>query len=220
MGLDIEHLNHACFRVKAEGMVVYFDPYKISDHEEKAGVILITHEHYDHCSLEDIRKILTPETVIIASQKCQAVLGKLDESEVKFVVYMTPDERTDHERLAVDTIPAYNTNKFREPGIPFHPKEDGRIGIIATIGGKRLYHAGDTDHIPEMASLKNIDIAMLPVSGTYVMTATEAAEAAKIIRPKIAIPMHWGAGVAGTRADAEEFKRGAEAAGIKAEILK
>ena len=218
-GIDIEHLNHACFRIKAEGLAIYIDPFKISEHEEPADVILLTHEHFDHCSLEDIVKILTPDTVFIVNQKCQAEINKLREEEYKFIVYMIPDERTDYKSLAVDSIAAYNTNKFREPGKPFHPKQDGRIGIIANIAGKRIYHAGDTDHIPEMAGLKNIDIALLPVSGTYVMTAQEAAEAAKIIKPKVAIPMHYGS-IVGSRADAEEFKKLVEPAGIKVEILK
>ena len=107
-------------------------------------------------------------------------------------------------------MPAYNPNKR------FHPKSAGHAGYIVTLNGKRIYHAGDTDHIPEMAQLK-VDIALLPVSGTYVMTAAEAAEAANTIKPGLAIPMHYGdADVVGTRADAEEFKRHAK---VPVEIL-
>ncbi len=218
-GIEIEHLNHACFRLKAGGLVIYFDPFKISEHEEPADVILLTHEHFDHCSIDDIKKIMTPDTVLMINQKCQGEISKLAENEYKYAVYLIPDERTDYASLAVDTIPAYNINKFREPGKPFHPRQDGRVGIIATIGGRRIYHAGDTDNIPEMAGLKNIDIALLPVSGTYVMTPEEAAEAAKIIKPKVAIPMHYGS-IVGTKADAEKFKRLSETAGIRVQILK
>ncbi|UCC62935.1 MAG: MBL fold metallo-hydrolase, partial [Anaerolineae bacterium] len=94
--------------------------------------------------------------------------------------------------------------KFRSPGNPFHPQEAGHVGFIVTLGGQRIYHAGDTDNIPEMDNLQ-VDIALLPVSGTYVMTAEEAADAAQRIAPRVTIPMHYGAGVAGTRADAERF---------------
>ena len=108
--------------------------------------------------------------------------------------------------ISIEAVPAYNLNKFRSPGNPFHPQEAGHVGFIITVGGQRIYHAGDTDNIAEMEGFE-VDIALLPVSGTYVMTAEEAAEAARRIGPKIAVPMHYGAGVAGTRADAERFAR-------------
>ena len=97
-------------------------------------------------------------------------------------------------------MPAYNLNK------QFHPKSNGWMGVVVTVSGKRIYHAGDTDNIPEMSNLKNIDIALLPVSGTYVMTAEEAADAANRIMPKMAVPMHYGS-IIGTRADAERFRQ-------------
>jgi L-ascorbate metabolism protein UlaG (beta-lactamase superfamily) len=97
--------------------------------------------------------------------------------------------------IDVEAVPAYNVNKFRSPGIPFHPREAGHVGFVVTLEGKRVYHAGDTDYIPEMADLKEIDIALLPVSGTYVMTAEEAVQAAEAIRPGVAIPMHVGRGI-------------------------
>jgi len=106
--------------------------------------------------------------------------------------------------VVIEAVPAYNLNKFREPGTVFHPRAEKRLGFIAALDGTRVYFAGDTDFIPEMKSIK-CDIALLPVSGTYVMTAEEAAEAAKAINPKIAVPMHYGA-IVGSEADAKKFK--------------
>jgi L-ascorbate metabolism protein UlaG (beta-lactamase superfamily) len=101
-------------------------------------------------------------------------------------------------------VPAYNVNKFRAPGQPFHPRDYNGLGFLIEAGGVRVYHAGDTDIVEEMAALKDIDIALLPVSGTYVMTSSEAAEATRRIAPKVAVPMHWGA-IVGGRVDAEKF---------------
>ena len=116
--------------------------------------------------------------------------------------------------IPIRAVPAYNINKFRSPGVPFHPRESGYVGFILTVEGQRIYHAGDTDAIPEMESI-DADIALLPVSGTYVMTADEALEAIKAIKPKIAIPMHIGRGI-GSLADAEHFQ---EKASVPVEIL-
>jgi L-ascorbate metabolism protein UlaG (beta-lactamase superfamily) len=105
-------------------------------------------------------------------------------------------------------VPAYNLDKFRSPGELYHPKEAGYVGFVVTLDGKRIYHAGDTDHIPEMADLRDINIALLPVSGIYVMTADEAVEAAKTIQPDVAIPMHVGRGI-GSLGATQAFKKGA-----------
>jgi L-ascorbate metabolism protein UlaG (beta-lactamase superfamily) len=117
--------------------------------------------------------------------------------------------------VSIDVIPAYNLNKFREPGKVFHPKEDGKVGYIMGINGVRVYHAGDTDAIPEMKGLKP-DVALLPVSGTYVMTADEAAQAVKMVEPKLAIPMHYGV-IVGTEQDAQKFK---QLSTVEVQILK
>ena len=106
--------------------------------------------------------------------------------------------------VTIEGVSAYNTNKFREPGKVFHPKEEQHLGYVITLDGTRVYFAGDTDVIPQMKSVR-CDIALLPVSGTYVMTAEEAAEAAKVINPKVAVPMHYGA-IVGSEADAKKFK--------------
>lgn len=200
--VDINWLGHASFKIK-NFKVIYIDPFKIKQ-EEKADIILITHEHFDHLSLEDIGKIITKSTIIIASNQCKDLLSKLG-SKVKEIIYANPDEIIDLYGIKIEIVPAYNVNKFRSPGNPFHPKPDKKLGYVLTINNVRIYHAGDTDLIPEMNNLKNIDIALLPISGTYVMDFKEAAEAVKIIRPKMAVPMHVGS-IIGTTKDMQEFK--------------
>jgi len=116
-----------------------------------------------------------------------------------------PGTKTEVKGVTIETIPAYNLNKFREPGKVFHPKADGRVGYIITLDKARFYHAGDSDATPEMKAV-DVDVAFLPVSGTYVMTAPEAADAAKVMKAKVVVPMHWGA-IVGSKADAESFKR-------------
>lgn len=190
---NIFWLGHDSFRLKGE-KVVYIDPWKLAPGAEKADVILVTHDHYDHFSQNDIAKISKPDTVVVAPA---AVAGKLGGK----TVVVKPGDKINAAGIAVEVVPAYNPNK------QFHPKTAGYVGYIVTLSGKRIYHAGDSDLISEMAQVK-ADIALLPVSGTYVMNATEAAEAAKTIKPALAIPMHYGdPDVVGTLADAQQFKK-------------
>jgi L-ascorbate metabolism protein UlaG (beta-lactamase superfamily) len=200
-GVKLTWLGHDGFRIE-DGQVIYIDPFKTGDLTKKADIILISHEHHDHCSIEDLNKVTTPNTVIVAHAQSRNELSKLEVKEVKIV---KPGEKLEVNGVKVETVPAYNVNKFREPGKPFHPKEDGKLGFIVTVKGVRIYHAGDTDHIPEMKGI-NPDIALVPVSGTYVMTVREAVEAVTSIKPRIAIPMHYDA-IVGTVKDAEEFKK-------------
>ncbi len=213
LGLDIEWLGHDCFRIK-NSQTVFFDPYKINP-RDFADILLITHEHYDHCSVQDIEKVIKSNTVIIASVQCSGALMNL-KGKVHDIIYVSPGQTITVNGVDVEAVPAYNVDKFRAPGRPFHPREDRKVGYVVTLEGKRIYHAGDTDFIPEMKTLRNIDIALLPVSGTYVMTAEEAAEAASAIGPKVAVPMHYGTLVGGPR-DAERFKQLAK--GIEVRIL-
>jgi L-ascorbate metabolism protein UlaG (beta-lactamase superfamily) len=200
-GVKLTWLGHDGFRIE-DGKVVYMDPFKIGSGGPKADIVLVSHEHSDHCSVEDLRKIVTPATVIVAHSQSKSELSRLNVKEIKIV---KPGDRISIGDVAIEAVPAYNINKFREPGRVFHPKEDGKVGYIVTMNGVRIYHAGDTDHIPEMKSVQT-DIALLPVSGTYVMTAQEAAEAAGVINPKIAIPMHYAA-IVGSAKDAETFQK-------------
>ena len=188
---NISWLGHAAFLVKYEGMNVYFDPYQIA-RGEPADVIFVSHDHYDHCSPEDIERIRKSDTVIVTNESSAKKL----KGEIRVV---KAGDEIEVRGLKVKAVPAYNPNKR------FHPKQYGGLGFIVDFGGVKVYHAGDTDLIPEMEGIE-ADIALLPVSGTYVMTAEEAAKAAEIIKPKVAIPMHYGA-IVGTANDAERFKR-------------
>ncbi|NTU43127.1 MAG: MBL fold metallo-hydrolase [Nitrospirales bacterium] len=190
---NIHWLGHDTFRIEGQGVVIYTDPFQIKK-EDRADIILITHEHRDHCSPEDIAKIQGPDTVIVTVADC---LPKVSGS----VTVVKPGSRISVKGVEIEAVPAYNTNK------QFHTQDRGWVGYIFTVGGKRIYIAGDTDHIPEMKTFPAIDIALLPVSGTYVMTAEEAVQAALDIRPKIAIPMHYGS-IVGEPDDARRFAEG------------
>jgi len=200
--IDIELLNHDSVKIK-DKWVIYIDPFQIPI-SEKADFILISHEHDDHCSPKDIKKIIKPETIIIASEQCRDKLAIISKS-VSHVHYMKPNQNMKIGEFFVETVPAYNLNKFKSPGIVYHPKEDGKLGFIINFKQGRVYHPGDTDLIPEMKNLRDIEIAFLPVSGVYVMSAEEAAKAAEIIKPKVVIPFHYGS-IVGSRDDAEKFK--------------
>jgi L-ascorbate metabolism protein UlaG (beta-lactamase superfamily) len=200
-GVKLMWLGHDGFRIQ-NGKVIYIDPFQIECSEPKADIILLSHEHDDHCNAEYLKKIIGPNTVIVAHAQSKGELAKIKVNVIKII---KPGEKINIGDTAVEAVPAYNLNKFLKPGKPFHPKEDGKLGFILTVKGTRIYHAGDTDNIPEMKSIRT-DIALLPVSGTYVMTAQEAAEAAAVINPEIAIPMHYGA-IVGDVKDAEEFKK-------------
>lgn len=187
---NISWLGHDTFKIAAS-KVIYLDPFELAGDPEPADVICISHDHYDHCSPDDVAKVRADHTVIVAAENCR---GKL-EGDVRLV---KAGDRLDIDKLTIEVVPAYNVNK------KFHPRQAGGVGYVLTLDGKRIYHAGDTDPIPEMEGL-DVDIAMLPVSGVYVATAEEAVEAAEKLQPKVVIPMHYGS-IVGSRADAERFK--------------
>jgi L-ascorbate metabolism protein UlaG (beta-lactamase superfamily) len=208
---NLHWLGHDSFRLDGPP-VIYFDPWKLPPGSPVADVVLVSHDHYDHLSADDVKKISGPKTTVIANPSAAA---KLEGARV-----IRPGGKVTVGQVTVEAVPAYNLNKFRSPGVVFHPRQAEHNGYIVTVGGERLYHAGDTDHIPEMSGIK-CDVALLPVSGTYVMTADEAAGAAAAIKPGVAVPMHYGdQDVVGTLADAERFKTLCEQAGIKVVILR
>jgi L-ascorbate metabolism protein UlaG (beta-lactamase superfamily) len=187
-------LGHSSIRIAGE-KVIYIDPWKIGG--GKADLILISHSHFDHLSVEDVEKIRKPETVILTTPDSAAKLAG-DVREIR------PGDAVTVKGIRVEAVPAYNTIRMRSPGVPFHPREEGWLGFVVTAGGKRIYYAGDTDLTPEMKDVR-ADIAILPVGGTYTMNAEEAAELANLLRPEEAIPIHWG-DIVGSAADAERFK--------------
>jgi L-ascorbate metabolism protein UlaG (beta-lactamase superfamily) len=198
----VEWLGHSGFRVTVGRQLVYIDPYRVSPDAAKADLILVTHGHYDHFSPQDVERLSKPETEVIAPA---AVAERLSGR----VQSIAPGEEADPERVrgvAVRAVAAYNTSKRNSDGRVYHPRDAGGVGFDLNVRGERLYHAGDTDVIPEMDDVHGVDLALLPVSGTYVMTAGEAAEAARRIQPRLAVPMHWGEHL-GTRADALAFLR-------------
>jgi L-ascorbate metabolism protein UlaG (beta-lactamase superfamily) len=204
LNLDFTRIAHDTFRI-AGSKLIYIDPFKVTQRDE-ADLVLITHEHFDHLSLEDLEKVISPGTTIIASPLCKDGLKKVKVKEMRFLDpggrYTLGTPKTGE--VEIQAVAAYNVNKFREPGKAFHPKGEKRLGFVFKMDGTTVYHAGDTDFTPEMKSV-HCDIALLPVSGTYVMTAEEAAEAAAALKPKIAVPMHYGA-IVGSDSDAQKFK--------------
>jgi L-ascorbate metabolism protein UlaG (beta-lactamase superfamily) len=187
-------LGHDSFRLDGPPMI-YFDPWKLRGKLPVADLVLVSHEHYDHCSPDDVKKVSGPKTVVVAEAEAARKL--------RGARPVHPGDRLTAAGVEIETVRAYNLSKFRSPGVPFHPRESGYVGYIVTVLGVRLYFAGDTDQIPEMADIR-CDVALLPVSGTYVMTAEEAAEAARALSPQIVVPMHYGSGI-GTPEDGHRF---------------
>jgi arylsulfatase A-like enzyme/L-ascorbate metabolism protein UlaG (beta-lactamase superfamily) len=188
--LQITWLGHASFRISAGQTVVYIDPWKLKTSPEDANLVLVSHGHYDHHSPEDIRKVSSANTKLVGPAD---VIGKQNAGQV-----LTPGQTVDVGSVRVTGVAAYNPSK------QFHPKSNKWLGFVIEIGGKKIYYAGDTDVVDEMKSLKGIDVAFLPVGGTYTMDAGEAAKAVKLIGPKTAIPYHWG-DIVGSGKDAESF---------------
>jgi L-ascorbate metabolism protein UlaG (beta-lactamase superfamily) len=196
----LEWLGHASFRLTIGRATVYIDPYRVPDDAPPADLILITHGHYDHFSPQDVQRLSGRDTWLVGpAAVAERVSGQVHR--------IGPGETIDDELvrgLHISAVAAYNTSKRDADGNPFHPRDAGWVGYALNVRGERLYHSGDTDVIPEMDSVTGVDVALLPVSGVYVMTAQEAAEAARRIQPRVAVPMHWGAHI-GTEHDARTF---------------
>ena len=199
-GIKIRWLGHDTFTLE-KGITICIDPYKLSK-TIRADLVLISHNHFDHLSLEDLKKISSNNTTIVAANECVSQISNIS---LKEMIGIAPGDEYTIIGVKIKAVPAYNINKINpDTKKPFHPKEDKKIGFIITMEGTTIYHTGDSDLIPEMADLKP-DILLVPVSGTYVMTAKEAANAVDKIKPKIAIPMHYGT-IVGSENDAKEFK--------------
>jgi L-ascorbate metabolism protein UlaG (beta-lactamase superfamily) len=199
-------LGHDSFRLDGPP-VIYFDPWQLKGKLPKADLVLVSHEHHDHCSPDDVKKISGPGTVVLA--------GGNAAKDLPGARAVKPGDRLTVAGVEVETVRAYNVNKFRSLGIPFHPRDADHVGYVVTVGGVRIYHTGDTDPIPEMADI-DCDVVLLPVSGKYVMTVEEAVEAARTLSPQIVVPMHYGSGI-GTPSDGQRL---AELYGGKVVLLK
>ena len=195
----ISWFGHASVRIKS-GKTIYIDPWKIKG-SEKADLILITHSHYDHLSPEDVKRLQKKETVILATPDCLSQLS----GDVRAV---KPGDRLTVLGVDVEVVPSYNLKKA------FHPKGNSWVGYVVVVEGSRIYYPGDTDFIPEMKNIR-ADIVILPVGGTYTMDAREAADAVNTMKPKVAVPIHYG-DIVGSLKDAHKFKEFAE---VPVEIL-
>ncbi|MHA1915919.1 MAG: MBL fold metallo-hydrolase [Promethearchaeota archaeon] len=204
--LQIEWLGHAAFRVKTgSGRIIYLDPYQIKDGEEKADIIVCGHNHFDHFNPESIKKLMKDGTIVLGPESIASNLKEFDGQAIKL------GDSFDYKDLSIELIPSYNVKKAN------HPKASGWAGTIVSSGGKSVYHAGDTERIPEMKELaeRKITVALLPCGGTYTMDFDESTDCAVDIQPEIAVPMHnWNK-------DLNEFKEllNKKDQNIKVEIL-
>lgn len=205
---NIHVFTQNSIRVTAGTRKIYIDPFQMREEPRDADFILITHDHYDHFSPEDIEKVAAGGTILVVpgkmAQKAKEVSGLVGRIET-----VTPGETYSIDGLELETVPAYNVLK------PFHPRGAGWVGYILSIDGKRIYIAGDTDLTKEIKNVR-CDIALVPIGGTYTMDAKKAAELVNILQPEVAIPVHYGS-IVGKISDAAVFA-GSVKAPVKVEI--
>jgi L-ascorbate metabolism protein UlaG (beta-lactamase superfamily) len=194
---NIHWLGHDSFRLDGTA-TVYIDPWKLPAGQPPASLVLVTHDHFDHLSLPDIDAIAGPDTVVVGPA---SVTGQVRGLET---VTVAPGDSVSVAGVEVRAVAAYNLDKFRAPGQPYHPRESGGVGYVVALDGVRYYHAGDTDAVPEMADV-HCEVALLPVGGKFTMTWEEAAEACELLDTEAAVPMHYGE-VIGDIRDAERFR--------------
>lgn len=194
---DIQVLCHSSIKMN-KGKVIYIDPFKICENYNDADIIFITHDHYDHYSEEDIDKVKKQDTVVVVPEELLTKVLKKGFRQ-DYIITVVPNQKYMVEGIEFKTVPAYNTNK------QFHPKENEWVGYIIEIKGVKYYIAGDTDITEENKKVK-CDVALVPVGGTYTMDFKEAAYLINEIKPKIAVPIHYGS-VVGTNQDAIDFSK-------------
>ncbi len=201
MSVELTWFHHASFRVASAEAVLYIDPWKIDEARHDADLVFVSHSHYDHCSPEDISKVSGEKTAIVAPAETIEKLAAANAA--------TPGESLYLKDIQIEPVAAYNVGKA------FHPQENNWLGAVFTVTDKRIYYAGDTDLIPEMNDLREIDLALLPVGGTYTLDADQAAKAVRAIECRQAVPYHWGE-IVGDIADARRF---IEAVGDRGKLL-
>lgn len=195
MSISLQWLGHASFRINHDNTVIYIDPWKLKGSPKDATIILISHSHYDHYSAEDVARVSGPDTKLIAPAD---VVGEHGKGQI-----IKPGQKIEAGGISIIGVAAYNPVK------QFHQKRNDWVGFVIEADSKRIYYAGDTDLINEMKALKDIDVALLPVGGTYTMNVKDAAEATGHIKPKQAIPYHWG-DIVGSQSDADQFAKVAQ----------
>ena len=186
MTVRLTWLGHASVKITSASTTIYIDPWKIDNPAQRADIILLTHDHYDHYSQTDLKAVSDASTRVVAPMSALLVTDRI-----------TPGNNIIIKDVSILAVPAYNLGKA------FHPKANGWVGYIVTMGGNKIYHTGDTDRIPEMKGLV-VDVALMPVGGAYTMDAKEASDAIKDIKTVYAIPIHYG-DIVGSRKDAKEF---------------
>lgn len=202
MPVTLQWLGHASFKISYNDVTIYIDPWKVDQSAKDGSLVLVSHNHYDHYSAADVRKVWGPGTRLIAPAD---VVGQEGRGEV-----IEPGQTIEADNVSITGVASYNPDK------QFHPKTQNWLGFIIEMDSTRIYYAGDTDLTSEMKALENIDVALLPVGGTYTMDADEAARAVEYIKPKRAIPYHWG-DIVGRGSDAKRF---AEKAKCEVTVLK
>lgn len=205
---DVKIFCHSSILINKDKKI-YIDPFRIEKNYNNADIIMITHDHYDHYSEEDINKVRKENTTIVIPKGLEEKVLNIGFQKEKILV-VEPSKEYTIQKIKTQTVPAYNINK------PFHPKENNWVGYIIEIEGVRYYIAGDTDINEENKKVK-CDVALVPVGGTYTMTAEEAADLVNEIKPRIAIPTHYGE-IVGTKQDAIDFVKRVNSE-IKSEIL-
>ena len=195
MPVDITWIGHASFRIAGAGEVVYIDPWKLPDAPHDATIVLVSHGHHDHLSVDDVAKVASDKTALVAPHDVTAQLPGAHPAAPGDVLKLND--------VTIEAVASYNVGKS------FHPRANGWIGAVIKLDGKRIYYAGDTDCIPEMNDLREIDLALLPVGGTYTTDAVEAAAACRVIGCAAAVPYHWG-DIVGSQADAQAFANAAD----------
>ena len=201
---DFIWFKQAAYRWQGDGITVYIDPWEVTT-EDPADLIVITHAHFDHYSKPDLERLTTAKTVVVAPKDIAAEL-------TGNVIAVAPGESLEAAGVHLETVPAYNVVEER---LEAHPKANGWVGYLLRLNGHTYYHAGDTDHLPELEAIRT-EVAFLPIGGTYTMDHKEAAELARAMKPGLAVPMHYGF-VVGSANDAAQFA--AEAAPVVVRTL-
>ena len=212
--ITVTWFGHASFLISDGERHIYVDPFVLPEKIKKADMILITHDHFDHFNPQKIKLLQDKETAVIGPFGVTSKLG--------YGIETKAGEKHSFGKIKVKSVEAYNNNKFRALGQPFHPKGLG-VGYVVEINDIDIYHSGDTDDITEMRNLDGVDIALLPIGGTYTMTAHEAASAALKFKPRFLVPMHYNSdkyGISGIDANPEELAQLLVGKGIVVNVLK